>query len=467
MRQPRPHAYCAIAEPSSCATLPKLNASLPFAPKRFGPIWSVPMHGATASTPRLIASCTTGAAKSTSHVVKMMFAPPLEQLQRARLRDRRLVALRVAGLDLDLASVDAAPRVHLLDAQLGRRERRPVERRHRALAVERPADRDRRRLVRRRPSGGRRCERDERDRGDGNNEPHTGTPSPHLVSSTPWGVRCHGPAPLERRRVRVRASPPPAPPRTSPGTRFRTCRRRRRSRCRTGRPSPRRRARAGSSGTSATPSPGSARSAHPRVGSRQSQMCTPAKRSISARCRRRASACSRGATRRTGSRATASRRRPRSARPPPGSTRRSSRARRRRAGTARARSAGRAGRPRARSSGGRRRRRSCASSGSRPSPVPVRQTNAARAERREPLEARAERVDRARPGPPGPPSSGSGRIDGNGRNGGCRRRDRSPRAARAPRRRRRRRASTPRRRCRRDPPRRRGERRRRSSTGPS
>ena len=76
VRQPLPHAYCAIAEPSSCATLPKLNASLPFAPKRFGPIWSVPMHGATASTPRLIASCTTGAAKSTSQVVKMTFAPP-------------------------------------------------------------------------------------------------------------------------------------------------------------------------------------------------------------------------------------------------------------------------------------------------------------------------------------------------------------------------------------------------------
>src|SRR6478736_5188815 len=78
--QPRPHAYWAIAEPSSCATLPKLNASLPFAPKRFGPIWSVPMHGAIASTPRLIVSWTTGAAKSTSHVVKMTFAPPLSSL---------------------------------------------------------------------------------------------------------------------------------------------------------------------------------------------------------------------------------------------------------------------------------------------------------------------------------------------------------------------------------------------------
>ena len=63
-----------MAEPSSCATLPKLKASLPFDPNRFGPIWSVPMHGATARMPRLIASCTTGAARSTSHVVKMMFA---------------------------------------------------------------------------------------------------------------------------------------------------------------------------------------------------------------------------------------------------------------------------------------------------------------------------------------------------------------------------------------------------------
>ena len=32
------HASSAIADPSSCATLPKLKASLPFAPKRFGPI---------------------------------------------------------------------------------------------------------------------------------------------------------------------------------------------------------------------------------------------------------------------------------------------------------------------------------------------------------------------------------------------------------------------------------------------
>ncbi len=62
VRQPFAHAYWAMAEPSSCAMLPKLKASLPFAPNRFGPIWSVPMHGATASTPRLIVSCTTGAA---------------------------------------------------------------------------------------------------------------------------------------------------------------------------------------------------------------------------------------------------------------------------------------------------------------------------------------------------------------------------------------------------------------------
>ena len=69
-----------MAEPSSCATFPKLNASFPFAPNRFGPIWSVPMHGATARTPRLIASWTTGVAKSTSHVVKMMFAPAPSRL---------------------------------------------------------------------------------------------------------------------------------------------------------------------------------------------------------------------------------------------------------------------------------------------------------------------------------------------------------------------------------------------------
>ena len=38
------------------------------------------MHGATASTPRLIASWTTGAARSTSQVVKMTFAPPPSSL---------------------------------------------------------------------------------------------------------------------------------------------------------------------------------------------------------------------------------------------------------------------------------------------------------------------------------------------------------------------------------------------------
>jgi hypothetical protein len=38
LRQPRLHAYSAIAEPSSCATLPYENARRPLAPKRFGPI---------------------------------------------------------------------------------------------------------------------------------------------------------------------------------------------------------------------------------------------------------------------------------------------------------------------------------------------------------------------------------------------------------------------------------------------
>ena len=36
-RQPRFHAYSAIAEPSSCATFPYENASRPFGPNRFGP----------------------------------------------------------------------------------------------------------------------------------------------------------------------------------------------------------------------------------------------------------------------------------------------------------------------------------------------------------------------------------------------------------------------------------------------
>ena len=60
--QPRLCAYSAIADPSSWATLPKLKASLPCLLNRFGPIWSVPMQGAIASLPRLIASWTTGVA---------------------------------------------------------------------------------------------------------------------------------------------------------------------------------------------------------------------------------------------------------------------------------------------------------------------------------------------------------------------------------------------------------------------
>src|SRR5919106_1566548 len=74
--QPCSMAYSAIAAPSSWATLPSENASLPWSPKRSGPIWSVPMHGATASTPRVIASCTAGVAKSTSQVTSSTSAPP-------------------------------------------------------------------------------------------------------------------------------------------------------------------------------------------------------------------------------------------------------------------------------------------------------------------------------------------------------------------------------------------------------
>ena len=148
VRQPRRHAYSAIAEPSSCATLPKLNASLPALPKRFGPIWSVPMHVDDVSLPRLIDSCTTGVARSTSQVVKMTFAPFAEQARRARLRLRGVVVVRVAGVDPQRPPVDAALRVDLADADLRGRERRPVERRHVPLAVVRPADHDRRLRIR-------------------------------------------------------------------------------------------------------------------------------------------------------------------------------------------------------------------------------------------------------------------------------------------------------------------------------
>src|SRR5581483_2869028 len=69
------YAHSAMAAPSSWATLPKLKASLPFGPNRFGPIWSVPMHGATASMPWLMNSCVAGAANSTSQVTMPITAP--------------------------------------------------------------------------------------------------------------------------------------------------------------------------------------------------------------------------------------------------------------------------------------------------------------------------------------------------------------------------------------------------------
>src|SRR5262245_21082303 len=68
-------AYSAIAAPSSWATLPKLKASRPFGPKRFGPCSSVPMHEPSASLPWLIASWVAGAANSTSHVTSSATAP--------------------------------------------------------------------------------------------------------------------------------------------------------------------------------------------------------------------------------------------------------------------------------------------------------------------------------------------------------------------------------------------------------
>src|SRR5438105_4344065 len=70
------YAYSAIAAPSSCATLPRLDARLPFAaPNRFGPIWSVPMHGATVSRPLFRNVSAAGAAKSTSQVTQPITAP--------------------------------------------------------------------------------------------------------------------------------------------------------------------------------------------------------------------------------------------------------------------------------------------------------------------------------------------------------------------------------------------------------
>ena len=93
-----------------------------------------------------------------------------QQAQCTRLRLRRVVVLRVAGLDLKLC---ASLCVDLPDTDHRRRQSRVVEGRHLALAVERPADDDR--LLRRRtggvPTGGagdsddRRSHRQERRQG--------------------------------------------------------------------------------------------------------------------------------------------------------------------------------------------------------------------------------------------------------------------------------------------------------------
>src|SRR5581483_3747769 len=65
-----------MAAPSSCATLPSENASLPFAaPNRFGPIWSVPMQGESVSRPLFRNVRIAGVAKSTSHVTIPITAP--------------------------------------------------------------------------------------------------------------------------------------------------------------------------------------------------------------------------------------------------------------------------------------------------------------------------------------------------------------------------------------------------------
>ena len=66
-----------------------------------------------------------------------------DQLVGAGLRRRRVVALRLAGLDHDLAPVHALF-VDLGDLELRRSESRRVERLHRTLVVEGPADHDRR-----------------------------------------------------------------------------------------------------------------------------------------------------------------------------------------------------------------------------------------------------------------------------------------------------------------------------------
>src|SRR5262249_9088931 len=66
-----------------------------------------------------------------------------DELIRARLRRRRVDALCLAGLDHDLAAVDAALLVDLEDLVICRGECGRVERLHRPLVVVRPADDDR------------------------------------------------------------------------------------------------------------------------------------------------------------------------------------------------------------------------------------------------------------------------------------------------------------------------------------
>ena len=96
-----------------------MNASRPLGPNRFGPIWSVPMQAATARTPRLIASCTTGAASCTSHVVKMMSAPPRSSLAAQAFAVVALLPC-VSQVGLDLAAERTAALVDGLQVQLCR-----------------------------------------------------------------------------------------------------------------------------------------------------------------------------------------------------------------------------------------------------------------------------------------------------------------------------------------------------------
>ena len=118
VRRPRGYAYSASTGPRP-GVIPIVKASLPFAPKRCFPIWSVVTHGRTVRIP-LLMNLNGRCRDSTSQVTRAIFAPGLDELGRALLLVLDLV---VAHLERELG-----PAAVIFFASISRPPSRRVDR---------------------------------------------------------------------------------------------------------------------------------------------------------------------------------------------------------------------------------------------------------------------------------------------------------------------------------------------------